>query len=123
VAINPGLVLGPLLHAERPTSLEVIRLLMAGALPAVPRTSFAVADVRDIVRAHRLAMESPHAAGKRYIVAGEHLWMGDIAASWMHTSQREGIGYLRALCRTGCCGQRRDLTARSGSRWISSAFM
>ena len=80
VAINPGLVLGPLLHAERTTSLEVIRLLLAGALPAVPRISFAVADVRDVVRAHRLAMETPHAAGKRYIAAGEHLWMGDIAA-------------------------------------------
>jgi nucleoside-diphosphate-sugar epimerase len=80
VAINPGLVLGPLLHAERPTSLEVVRLLMAGAMPAVPRISFAVADVRDVVRAHRLAMETPHAAGKRYIAAGEHTWMGHIAA-------------------------------------------
>src|SRR5262249_34646846 len=67
VAINPGLVLGPLLHAERPTSLEVIRLLMAGALPAVPRISFAVVDVRDVARAHRLAMETPHAAGNRFI--------------------------------------------------------
>jgi len=80
VAINPGLVLGPLLHAERPTSLEVIRLLMAGTLPAVPRISFAVADVRDVVRAHRLAMETPHAVGKRYIAAGEQMWMGEIAA-------------------------------------------
>jgi nucleoside-diphosphate-sugar epimerase len=80
VAINPGLVLGPLLHAERPTSLEVVRLLMAGALPAVPRISFAVADVHDVVRAHRLAMETSHAAGKRYIVAGEQMWMGEIAA-------------------------------------------
>src|SRR5262249_23163169 len=80
VTINPGLVLGPLLHAERTTSLEAIRLLMTGALPAVPRLSFALVDVRDVARAHCLAMETPHAAGKRYIVAGEQLWMGDIAA-------------------------------------------
>jgi dihydroflavonol-4-reductase len=80
VTINPGLVLGPLLHAERTTSIEVIRLLLAHAMPAVPRLGFAVVDVRDIAIAHRLAMEIPAAAGNRYICAGEHMWMGDIAA-------------------------------------------
>ncbi len=79
VTINPGLVLGPLLRAERTTSIEVIRLLLAHAMPAVPRLGFAVVDVRDIAVAHRLAMEIPNAAGNRYICAGEHLWMGDIA--------------------------------------------
>jgi dihydroflavonol-4-reductase len=39
-----------------------------------------VTDVRDIAAAHRLAMESPKAAGSRYICAGASLWMGDIAA-------------------------------------------
>jgi dihydroflavonol-4-reductase len=80
VTINPGLVLGPLLHAERTPSLEVIRLLLAHALPAVPRLGFAVVDVRDIAIAHRLAMQTPAADGNRYICAGEHLWMSEIAA-------------------------------------------
>jgi nucleoside-diphosphate-sugar epimerase len=80
VTINPGLTLGPLLHAERTTSLEVIRMLLSRALPAVPRLGFAVVDVRDVALAHRLAMEASHAAGNRYICAGEHLWMADIAA-------------------------------------------
>jgi dihydroflavonol-4-reductase len=80
VTILPGLVLGPLLHAERTTSLEVIRVLLAHALPAVPRLGFAVVDVRDIAAAHRLAMETRAAAGNRYVCAGEHLWMGEIAA-------------------------------------------
>lgn len=78
VTINPGLVLGPLLHAERTTSVEVIRLLLARELPAAPRIGFAVVDVRDVAAAHRLAMEVPEAAGNRYICAGENLWMGDI---------------------------------------------
>jgi dihydroflavonol-4-reductase len=79
VAVNPGLVLGPLHRAERTTSVEVVRLLLSRALPAVPRLSFAVTDVRDVAAAHRLAMESPKAPGNRYICAGESLWMGEIA--------------------------------------------
>jgi dihydroflavonol-4-reductase len=80
VTINPGLVLGPLQRRQQATSMEVIRLLLARKLPAVPRLSFAVADVRDIAAAHRLAMETPGAAGSRYICASPAMWMGDIAA-------------------------------------------
>ena len=35
--------------------MEVIRLLLARKLPAVPKLSFAPVDVRDIAAAHRLA--------------------------------------------------------------------
>ncbi len=80
VTINPGLVLGPLQRRQQATSMEVIRLLLGRQLPAVPRLSFAVVDVRDIAVAHRLAMETPAAAGNRYICANPALWMGDIAA-------------------------------------------
>jgi nucleoside-diphosphate-sugar epimerase len=80
VTINPGLVLGPLQRRQQSTSMEVIRLLLGRKLPAVPRLSFAVADVRDVAAAHRLAMETPGAAGNRYICANPALWMGDIAA-------------------------------------------
>jgi nucleoside-diphosphate-sugar epimerase len=79
VAVHPGLVLGPLQRPERTTSAEVVRLLLDRGMPAVPRLGFAVVDVRDVARAHRLALETPAAAGNRYIVAGEHLWMGEIA--------------------------------------------
>jgi nucleoside-diphosphate-sugar epimerase len=80
VTVNPGLVLGPLLRREQKTSMEVVRLLLGRALPAVPRLSFPVVDVRDVATAHRLAMEAPGAAGHRYICAGPALWMGEIAA-------------------------------------------
>src|SRR5262249_61101172 len=70
VTINPGLVLGPLQRKQQNTSMEVVRLLLARKLPAVPRLSFAVADVRDIATAHRLAMGTPETAGTRYICAG-----------------------------------------------------
>jgi nucleoside-diphosphate-sugar epimerase len=80
VAVHPGLVLGPLQRAQRTTSAEVIRLLLDRGMPAVPRLGFAIVDVRDVARAHLLATETAAAAGNRYIIAGEHRWMGEIAA-------------------------------------------
>jgi dihydroflavonol-4-reductase len=80
VTVLPGLILGPLLHAHRTPSVEVIRKLLAREVPATPRIGFAVVDVRDVAAAHRLALETPEAAGNRYICAGAHTWTTDIAA-------------------------------------------
>ena len=77
--INPGFVLGPLLNADQGTSGELIRKLMVRDMPACPEIGFAPVDVRDVATAHRLAMELPNAAGNRYICAGEHIWVQDIA--------------------------------------------
>jgi nucleoside-diphosphate-sugar epimerase len=77
--INPGFVLGPLQNADPGTSGELIRKLMVREMPACPEIGFAPVDVRDVALAHRLAMERPEAAGNRYICAGEHLWVQDIA--------------------------------------------
>ncbi|MGW5108371.1 SDR family oxidoreductase [Nocardia sp. NPDC004123] len=71
--INPGMIIGPILRAEAGTSVDGIRVLLAGGMPGVPRLSFATVDVRDLAVAHRLAMETPQAAGNRYICAGEEL--------------------------------------------------
>jgi dihydroflavonol-4-reductase len=78
VVVNPGLVLGPLLHPAKPMSLEILRRLLAHEVPAVPRMSFAVTDARDVAVGHRLAMENPNAAG-RYILAGPSVWLGEMA--------------------------------------------
>jgi len=80
VAINPGLVLGPLLDRDPGTSGEVVRRLLARDLPACPDLGWAVVDVRDVALAHRLAMETPAAAGQRYCCAGDHAWMREMAA-------------------------------------------
>ncbi|MBI3769194.1 MAG: aldehyde reductase [Deltaproteobacteria bacterium] len=77
--INPGFVLGPLLNDDQGTSGELIRKLMMREMPACPEIGFAPVDVRDVALAHRLAMERPEAAGNRYICAGEHIWVQDIA--------------------------------------------
>jgi dihydroflavonol-4-reductase len=77
--VNPGLVLGPVRDGVRSTSHEPVRRLLAREMPGVPRLGWSTVDVRDLAVAHRLAMESPSAAGERYICAGENLWMLDMA--------------------------------------------
>jgi dihydroflavonol-4-reductase len=78
-SINPGMVIGPLLTPSVNTTMEVIGRLLRRDVPASPRMAFAVTDVRDVAAAHRLAMESPAAAGNRYLCTGENMWMRDIA--------------------------------------------
>jgi nucleoside-diphosphate-sugar epimerase len=80
--INPGMTFGPVQRAggRLSTSLEPVRRLLAREVPGVPRLGSNVVDVRDLAIAHRLAMELPAAAGNRYICAGPHLWMSDMAA-------------------------------------------
>lgn len=80
VVLNPGFVLGPLTGPGVNTSVDVVRRLLARELPASPKIGFSMVDVRDVAVAHRLAMESPVAPGNRYILAGDHLWMREIAA-------------------------------------------
>ncbi|MFE3442895.1 SDR family oxidoreductase [Nocardia sp. NPDC059180] len=76
--VNPGMVLGPALSRATSTSHEPVRMLLGRQVPGSPRVGWATVDVRDLAVAHRLAMETADAAGKRYICAGEHLWMRDL---------------------------------------------
>lgn len=79
VTINPGLVLGPILDSDYGTSNEVIRKLMVRDLPGVPNLGFMAVDVRDVARAHLLAMTTPAAAGKRFCCVAEFVWMAEVA--------------------------------------------
>jgi dihydroflavonol-4-reductase len=79
VTLNPGLILGPLHGAATNVSVDVIRQLLTRAIPALPRLGLAPVDARDVAVAHRLALELPHAAGRRYILSTEPLWLADIA--------------------------------------------
>ncbi|USX52914.1 aldehyde reductase [Lentzea sp. HUAS12] len=79
VVVNPGSVLGPLDGAATSTTVEVVRRLMTREIPAPLRMALAVVDVRDLAVGHRLALESPRAAGQRYILAGGETWMPELA--------------------------------------------
>ena len=79
VTVNPALVLGPVLGSDFSSSLEVIKKLLDGSVPAVPGFGFPVVDVRDLAQLHLLAMTVPVAAGQRFIGSSDFLWMKDMA--------------------------------------------
>lgn len=77
--VNPVAVFGPALGADFSTSIEIIKRMMDGALPALPRVTFGVVDVRDVADLHLRAMTDPAAAGERFLaLAGEFVSMRDI---------------------------------------------
>jgi nucleoside-diphosphate-sugar epimerase len=78
--VNPVGVFGPVLGADLSTSIEIVKRMMDGALPALPRITFGVVDVRDVVDLHLRAMLAPEAAGERFLaVAGDFISMQQVA--------------------------------------------
>lgn len=77
--VNPSLVLGPLLGRDYSPSLEVVKKLLGGELPGLPRLGFAVVDVRDIADLHIRAMTAEGLNGERFLGSGEWMWMEDVA--------------------------------------------
>lgn len=79
--VNPVGIFGPVLGPDLSTSIQIIQQLMSGALPAVPRMSFGLVDVRDVADLEVLAMTNPDAAGERFLaVAGESMTLPAMAA-------------------------------------------
>lgn len=76
--INPVAVLGPAMSSDVSTSLELITQPMQNKVPAFPKISFGIVDVRDVAKAHIEAMERPEAAGERFIVGDEVLGFSEI---------------------------------------------
>ncbi|VDP12082.1 unnamed protein product [Onchocerca flexuosa] len=78
--INPALVVGPLLHNERGTSIDVIRRFLNNEVPAVPVVQFGLVDVRDVAKAHIHAMREPRSDGLRILMSYQpSFWFMDIA--------------------------------------------
>lgn len=78
-AINPSYVIGPVLGFDFSASLAVVKKLLDGSVPTIPRFGFDLVDVRDIARLHILAMTTPSAAGQRFIGSGDFFWVKEIA--------------------------------------------
>ncbi|MHB8528796.1 MAG: SDR family oxidoreductase [Caulobacteraceae bacterium] len=79
VAVNPALVLGPVMGSDFSDSLQVVQRLLTGRMPGLPRLGFNIVDVRDVADLHIAAMTAPEAAGQRFIAAADFAWMADMA--------------------------------------------
>jgi len=70
--VNPVAVFGPVLGPDYATSIVLVQRFLDGAIPACPRVSFGVVDVRDVADLHLRAMTNPAASGERFLaVAGD----------------------------------------------------
>jgi dihydroflavonol-4-reductase len=72
-AINPSGIFGPLLDEDPGTSAQIVIRLLNGGMPAVPRLSFAIIDVRDVAAAHVAALTAPSAGGRRFPMGEQNL--------------------------------------------------
>lgn len=79
VAINPFLVIGPSMTDGLNTSNKVISDMLSGAYPGILNIAWGVVDVRDVARAHILAMERMDASG-RYLCAARAMTMREVVA-------------------------------------------
>jgi dihydroflavonol-4-reductase len=79
VAINPGLVLGPVLDKDSSASVLIVAKLLNGEIPGLPRFGYCVVDVRDLADLEIRAMTAPQVAGQRFIGSGPFISMSEIA--------------------------------------------
>ncbi len=79
VAINPFMVIGPSLSPGLNTTNKIIRDIMTGVYPGIMDINWGFVDVRDVAKAHILAMETAEASG-RYLCAAESMQMRELVA-------------------------------------------
>jgi dihydroflavonol-4-reductase len=74
-------IFGPLLGPDMSSSIRIVRQMLSGGMPRVPRIHFGVVDVRDVAELHVKAMIAPEAAGERFLaVSGPALSLFEVAA-------------------------------------------
>ncbi|MFT4109291.1 SDR family oxidoreductase [Propionicimonas sp.] len=82
VTMLPVAVMGPVMGDSITGSNEIIQRMLAGGMPVLPNLSIPVVDVRDVARAHLLAMTPPEAAGQRFLLSnGPAIPLAEIAAT------------------------------------------
>lgn len=79
-AVLPGAMLGPVLETDYGHTPEIILNLLNGRVPAVPNVGFDLVDVRSAADLLLRAMESPQAAGQRFLGTAGYLSFRQIAA-------------------------------------------
>lgn len=77
-SINPSLVMGPPLDRHVEASAGMVLMFLRGRYPLVPNWGIEVVDVRDVAAAHLAALETPAAAGRRFIVSDRPLTLRDM---------------------------------------------
>lgn len=77
--VCPGAILGPVLEKDFGTSANIIVKNLDGSIPAYPNIGFDSVDVRSVADLLIKAMETPEAAGERFIASSGYLAFGEVA--------------------------------------------
>jgi len=77
--INPSFVVGPSLSNDIGSSNIVIKRLLNGLIPFVPKLNLGFVDVKDVAQMHIKAMLSDNAVGKRFILNERTMWLSDVS--------------------------------------------
>jgi len=77
--ICPSMVFGPIPDNDTSASLEVIKQLMTGQIPAIPPGGLSVIDVRDVAKIHVSALNDDKTFGQRIIASAQYIKFTQIA--------------------------------------------
>lgn len=82
VALLPVAVMGPVMGRDVSGANHIVQNMLRGEMPGFPHVFVPIVDVRDVARAHLLAMTSPEAAGQRFLISnGPAVELKDIGAT------------------------------------------
>lgn len=68
--ILPVAVMGPVMGSDVSGANHIVQRMLSGAMPGFPDLHIPIVDVRDVAAAHVLAMTTPAAAGRRFLLSG-----------------------------------------------------
>jgi dihydroflavonol-4-reductase len=78
--VNPVGVIGPVWGSDLSTSIALVKRLLDGGVPGLPKLSFGLVDVRDVADLHLRALTAPEAKGERFLaISGEGTPMVEVA--------------------------------------------
>jgi dihydroflavonol-4-reductase len=89
VVINPFMVIGPSLTSSLNTSNQLFSDMLGGAYPGIMNLTWGFVDVRDVARAHVLAIEKKDAKG-RHLCANTTISMREIVDLLQKNGWTEG---------------------------------
>ena len=80
-SVNPVAVFGPVANDDLSTSIKMVKQIIDGSIPALPNMGISVTDIRDVAKAHVLALEAPadRVKDERFPTATKFMWIAEMA--------------------------------------------
>jgi nucleoside-diphosphate-sugar epimerase len=80
-SVNPVGVFGPVVSDDLSTSIELVKRMLDGSVPWLPRYGIGGVDVREVSLLHVLALEAPadKVRGERFAASAGFMWAAEMA--------------------------------------------